>query len=213
MMRALLLGQLFQKLLVLAFLGSFAFAFLSPLPRASPAAATTATLHTPLFQSSRSIPEGAQLDGEEPMSVIFQRAVVLQRSGDYDAAQKEYDMFLKAADQCQDVVNPTMLAEVYNNLGAVYVKQQKSDLAVHHFERAVQYRKIGNAYVNLALLALQKGSQSMDPAVGVAALNEAKGHCVIALQLNDDPRAVATAEKLLGDIEGMLQKATGGGGS
>ena len=158
-----------------------------------------------LFSSS--IPEGASLDGDEPLSVLFQRAVVLQRSGDPQAALKEYQLFLKAAtqisEQNKEYLKPEMLAEVYNNVGAVYVKLQQTDLAIEHLTKAVQVRKLGTAYVNLALLTLQQGQQQQtsDP---TKALQTAQTYCQEALALQDDSQSVATATKLLGDIERML---------
>ena len=44
------------------------------------------------FPSPTSIGASTVLENEEPLSVIFQRAVVLQRSGDHKEALKEYEL-------------------------------------------------------------------------------------------------------------------------
>lgn len=150
---------------------------------------------------------GAVLDNEEPLSVMFQRAVILQRSGDHTAALKEYELFIKAAKQCD--VSPEMYAEVHVNIGAVYVKDRNIEMAKHHFEQALRYRQLGTAHVNLALLALQKGSLTMDPTAGIAALEEAKEHCEKAIELNDSAESKKMAIHLLKDIDRMLRQATG----
>ena len=150
---------------------------------------------------------GAVLDNEEPLSVMFQRAVVLQRAGDHKAALKEYELFIKAAKQCD--VSPEKFAEVHVNIGSVYVKDQNKEMAKHYFEQALTFRPMGTAHVNLALLALQKGSNTMDPRAGTACLEEAKNHCEKAVGLNDDTQAKQMATRLLEDIDQMLRQSTG----
>jgi tetratricopeptide (TPR) repeat protein len=129
------------------------------------------------------------LDNEEPLSVIFQRAVVLQRSGDHESALKEYQFFIKAAEGCD--VSPSMYAEVHVNIGAVYAKDNANlELAKHHFELAIGYRpdNMGTAYVNLALLALRKGSSigADNPEIGIQCLEEAESYLNFAINQKDD---------------------------
>jgi len=147
---------------------------------------------------------GLQPENEEPLLVIFQRAVVLQRSGDHRGALKDYELFLKAARQCD--VSPEMYAEVHVNIGAVCVKDSEIDLARHHFELALEHRQVGTAHVNLALILLREGSRTMDPRAGVAALEGARGHCETAVQLGDSEQSKSMATSLLRDIKGMLEK-------
>lgn len=146
------------------------------------------------------------MENEEPLSVIFQRAVVLQRSGESDEALKDYDLFIKAAKQCD--VSPEMYAEVHVNIGAVYFKENNTVLARHHFEQALKHRQVGTAYVNLALIALKEGSKTMNPRAGMSALREAKNQCVKAIELGDSPQSNAMATDLLEKIEGMMEKMT-----
>eukprot|EP00536_Pseudo-nitzschia_multiseries_P002849 jgi/Psemu1/184473/e_gw1.39.87.1 len=145
------------------------------------------------------------LENEEPLSVIFQRGLVLQRSGDYNGALKEYKFFIKAAEGCG--VSPEMFAEVHVNIGAVYFKEiENEDLAKHHFELAIQYRPIGTAYVNLALIALRKGSQAgaSDPATGRVCLVEARSNLEKAIGLNDSEQTKMAAIQLLEDVDAIM---------
>uniref|UniRef100_A0A7S4ASB1 MalT-like TPR region domain-containing protein n=1 Tax=Pseudo-nitzschia australis TaxID=44445 RepID=A0A7S4ASB1_9STRA len=145
------------------------------------------------------------LDNEEPLSVIFQRGLVLQRSGDYEGALKEYNFFVKAAEGCG--VSPEMFAEVHVNIGAVYFKDiENEDLAKHHFELAIQYRPIGTAYVNLALIDLRKGSSAgaSDPVTGRACLGEARSNLKKAIELNDSKETKVAAMKLLADVDAIM---------
>ncbi len=144
------------------------------------------------------------LADDEPLSARFQRAVVLQRAGDHTSALKEYETFVKAAEQCE--ISPSTYAEVRVNMGAIYAKLRRREEARESFEIALKYRDIGSAHVNLALLILAEGQQSTDPRVGIRALNEAKEHCETAVELNDDVHSVNGATRLLGDIEKMLSQ-------
>ena len=151
--------------------------------------------------------EDMVLENEEPLSVIFQRGVVLQRSGDHEGALKEYKFFIKAAEGCG--VSPKMFAEVHVNIGAVYFKNiQNEELAKHHFELAIGYRPVGTAYVNLALIALRKGSNAgtSDPAVGRACLEEARSCLEKAIELNDSEQSKTAALKLLEDVEAIMRQ-------
>jgi tetratricopeptide (TPR) repeat protein len=132
---------------------------------------------------------------------------MLQRSGDHEAALKEYDMFIKAAKSLD--VSPERYSEVHINIGAAQIKNRNMEEAKYHFEQALGYRQIGKAYVNLAVLALQKASMTMDPSEGIAALQEAKIHCEKALALNDDRQSTVTANRLIDDIDRMLQQSRG----
>jgi tetratricopeptide (TPR) repeat protein len=142
-----------------------------------------------------------ELDNEESLKALFQKAVVLQRSGSHDEAREEYERFIKAAKSTNQA--PKTFAEVYNNLAAIELRSKNREMAKHYFQEALKHRKLGNAYVNLALLALQEGSQSLDPRVGLSALAEAKELCEKALELKNDKQAIAMAEKLLSDIDEM----------
>jgi len=143
---------------------------------------------------------------DEPLSSKFQRAVVLQRAGDHLSALKEYQIFVKAAEQCD--VSPEMYAEVHVNMGAIYTKLKDRIEARNNFETALKYREMGSAHVNLALLALAEGQVSTDPRDGMDALKEAEGHCRKAVELDDDVHSVNGATRLLGDIEKMLRSAS-----
>lgn len=160
------------------------------------------------FPSPTSIGASTVLENEEPLSVIFQRAVVLQRSGDHKEALKEYELFIKAAEQCD--VSPVMYAEVHVNIGAVYVKEKNTGKARYHFEKALQHRQVGTAHVNLALLALQQGSKTINPTSGYSALKDAKIHCEKAIELNDNEQSKSAALRLLEDINKILGKMPGG---
>jgi tetratricopeptide (TPR) repeat protein len=144
-------------------------------------------------------------DHEEPLSLIFKRAVMLQRSGDHNSALKEYDMFIKAAKQLD--VSPERYSEVHINIGAAHLKNRNMEDANYHFEQALGYRQIGKAYVNLAVLALQKASMTR-VGVSIAALQEAKTYCGKALALNDDPQSTVMANRLVDDIDRMLQQSS-----
>ena len=149
------------------------------------------------------------LDGEENLKALFERAVVLQRTGggsNLQEALKSYERFIKAAKSTNQ--DPKMYAEVYVNMGAIYLKEPLKDreMAIECFLQAIQHRKVGTAYVNLALLTLQQGSESRDPEVGRKALDGAQEFCEQALELNQDPRSVAMAKKLMGDIETMNRR-------
>ena len=151
--------------------------------------------------------EDMVLENEEPLSVIFQRGVVLQRSGDHEGALKEYKFFIKAAEGCG--VSPKMFAEVHVNIGAVYFKDiLNEDLAKHHFELAIGYRPVGTAYVNLALIALRKGSNAgaTDPATGRACLEEARSNLKKAIELDDTEQSKTAALRLLEDVEAIMKQ-------
>lgn len=151
--------------------------------------------------------EDMVLENEEPLSVIFQRGVVLQRSGDHEGALKEYKLFIKAAEGCG--VSPNMFAEVHVNIGAVYFKDiRNEDKAKHHFELAIGYRPVGTAYVNLALIALRKGANAgtSDPATGRACLEEARTYLEKAIELNDTEQSKQAAIRLLEDVEAITKQ-------
>ena len=151
--------------------------------------------------------QDAVLENEEPLSVIFQRGVVLQRSGDHLGALKEYKLFIKAAEGCG--VSPDMFAEVHVNIGAVYFKDaENEDLAKHHFELAIGYRPVGTAYVNLALIALRKGASAgtTDPAAGRACLEEARTNLEKAIELGDTEQSKMAAIKLLEDVKAITKQ-------
>ena len=152
---------------------------------------------------------------DEPLSSRFQRAVVLQRSGDHTSALTEYETFIKAAESCD--VSPELYAEVHVNMGAIHAKLKDRPKAKKSFQIALRYRELGSARVNLALLALADGQLSLDPRDGVIALKEARMHCLKALEINvnddsgdgngDAHSSVNGARRLLKDVENMLQQA------
>lgn len=165
----------------------------------------------PLKSSSAGGGGTATKDGEEPLSAMFQRAVVLQRAGNHEDALVIYERFVKAAKQCD--VSPVLYAEVHVNMGAAHLKQKNAALAKFHFEQALKYRSVDTAHVNLALLALQEGSRISDPNKGIAALTNAKWHCEQALQLkkkgkdnSSNPQTQTTAMHLLEDIQRMFAR-------
>ena len=144
-----------------------------------------------------------ELDNEDNLKALFERAVVLQRSGSTEEALQQYEMIIKAAKSTEQ--SPKIYAEVFVNMGACELKLHNNPTkAKQYFQNALQYRPIGTAYVNLALLTLKEGSQSTDPQVGLKALTEAKELCEQATALQDDPQSIATSQKLLQDIDNML---------
>ena len=111
----------------------------------------------PLNSSQQSI----EKDNEEPLSVIFQRAMVLQRAGSYDEALKSYELFCRAAEQCN--VDKSQYSEVLVNMGAIYLKKgdnNSKEQAKQYFTTALKYRQNGMAHVNLAVLNLQQATSS-----------------------------------------------------
>lgn len=171
------------------------------------------TSHIRLFESNTGGPT-SEKDQEEPLITSFERAVVLQRAGQHDEAMKEYEFFLQAAGQCQDVVEPRMYAEVYGNMGALHLKRREYAEAKASLETALRYRpKFGTAYINLAVVELQVASRvqttSQEQAkVAMDQIQQAKEYCQDALDCNSDPKSVTTAKKLLHDIETMLSSSS-----
>lgn len=117
-------------------------------------------------------------------------------------------------------VDPSLYAEVYANMGAVYAMQGRDDGDVEMrrelrrkakscFQSAVEYRPgLGSAWVNLALLMLAEGKEMGGEDVSKVGdvLQEARSCCVRALGMdNDDERSRALANKLVGDIDGMMK--------
>lgn len=159
---------------------------------------------------------------EIPLNQIFQKAVVLQRSGDRSGALREYQHFLKVAESNE--VDPSLYAEVHANMGAIYAMQGKgADQGISQGERvesrikaqnafreAVKFRpNLGSAWVNLALLLLSEGKEMGNDVSKVEdALKEARGCCERALGMdNEDERSRALANKLIGDIDSMMRQA------
>lgn len=164
----------------------------------------------PLQQAADDNGRTMELDNEEPLSLLFQRALVLHRAGSIDKALENYQLFCKAAQQCE--VDPFQYAEVHVNMGAIYIKKGDSDSAKESFNEALKHREIGTAHVNLAVLQLQLASSLISPQAGLECLQVAKGHCQKAVALNDDPPSFETASRLLVDIDRMMNQAAGGGG-
>jgi tetratricopeptide (TPR) repeat protein len=186
-------------------------------------------------------PSSSSSYNEEALSVIFQRAVVLQQSGlSPQQALDEYDFFLKAAHQLQrrqqrrssssssggdnensgGIIEPFMMAEVYGNQGALYLKLRQYELAKRQLERALTVRPtFGTAHVNLAICELQQLSLATPtttmvdpeggpppPSINHHRIQQAEFHCQKALECNTDPRSVAMAKKLLHDIDEMKKQ-------
>ncbi|KAL9187061.1 hypothetical protein ACHAXT_010781 [Thalassiosira profunda] len=157
---------------------------------------------------------------EVPLARIFQKAVVLQRSGNRQGALEQYEQFLKVA--ISHEVDPSLYAEVYANVGALYAMQgkgsvgqdQKSELrqkAKDAFSEAVRYRpSLGSAWVNIALLTLAEGKDlgNGEPAKVQDALKEARQCCERALGMdNDDEQSRALANKLIADVDNMMKQS------
>jgi tetratricopeptide (TPR) repeat protein len=151
------------------------------------------------------------------LSQTFQRALILQRSGDRSGALKAYQDFLKVAEMHD--VDPMLYAEVYANMGAVYAMQGKGDIdydtklemrtkAKSAFQMAVQYRPgLGTAWVNLALIMLAEGKEMGGSDDVGKILQEARSCCVRALGMdNEDDRSRALANKLVNDIDTMIKQ-------
>jgi tetratricopeptide (TPR) repeat protein len=148
-----------------------------------------------------------ELDKEEPLSVLFQRAVALHRAGELEEALGTYELFLKAAKQCN--VSPDMYAEIHVNIGAIKLKQpDQATAAKSSFETALKYRSnLGTAHVNLALLILKELSTITDATQALRALQDAKTHCEEAIYSTDnDARSMAAATKIMQDIDGMISQ-------
>mgnify|MGYP005850901905 CR=1 FL=1 len=143
-------------------------------------------------------------ENEEPLSVMFQRAVVYQRAGNYEEALKEYKLILQAAQQCD--VAPDKYAEVHGNLGALYLRNKDAAKAKFHFETALEHRRMGTVHVNLAVLLLQELSTVRDKKVGLEILTKAQRHCQEALALPEDGQEHTVAKRLLQDMDKMMSQ-------
>eukprot|EP00977_Amphora_coffeiformis_P019333 scaffold7168_cov182-Amphora_coffeaeformis.AAC.2 len=143
-------------------------------------------------------------ENEEPLSVMFQRAVVCQRAGNYEEALKEYKLILQAAQQCD--VAPDKYAEVHGNLGALYLRNKDVARAKFHFQTALEHRPMGTVHVNLAVLLLQELSTVQDKTLGLEILAKAQRHCQDALALPEDGREHTVATRLLQDMDKMMSQ-------
>ncbi len=218
--KSLVLGYMIQFFLVVTFVSGFtSFKF-----RFRAVVQPTASSSTQCFTNANDEDGFSQYEIDEtPLSETFQKAVVLQRAGERSGALDAYQNFLKAA-QAHDI-DPTLYAEVYANMGAIYAMQGKGDArfqrnesrvrarskAKEAFIEAVKYRpSLGNAWVNLALLELAEGKElgaGSEQSTVKKLLQDARRYCVRALGMdNDDERSRALATKLLNDIEEMLKQ-------
>ena len=176
--------------------------------------------------SSSSLSPGTVLTSDESLTLRFQRAVVLQRAGEYNSALQEYQTFIKAATSCN--VSLEMYAEVHVNMGAIYMRQRNWTEARKNFEIALGFREdMSSAHVNLAVLVLSEtqASSSMslytakansgvdDPKKHVIeTLQEARSHCQRALDISlnshhqNDVHSRNAATRLLRDIDEMLRQ-------
>ena len=145
------------------------------------------------------------------------RHIVLQRTGvDRAGALKAYTHFLQVAELHE--VEPHLYAEVFANMGALYAMEAKDtnartrkelrDKAKSSFRKAVEYRPgLGSAWVNLALIIMADGKESVDALAVENVLEEARSCCERALGLdNDDERSRSLANKLIGDIDIMMKQ-------
>lgn len=164
----------------------------------------TGRSHCRSYTSFLSKSEKINLADDEPLSSRFQRAVVLQRAGDYLGALGEYETFIKVAKSCY--VNSEAYAEVHVNMGAIYVRMKKFNQAKSNFLAALSYRDMSSAHINLALLALSEGQKSSNSIDGIKALETARMHCQRAIEIDDDNNATQLAKKLMSDFEEMMQK-------
>ena len=151
-------------------------------------------------------------DNEEPLTLIFQRGVVYQRSGDIDKALEEYEFFIKAAKNCN--ISPSMYSEVHVNIGAIHIKKQNINAARRQFELAIKCRPIRTAYVNLALLSMKEATSATtastsdddnDRSKRIKYIQEAKSYLYSAIDLDDNPsdpneQSKNVATKLLEDV-------------
>ena len=136
------------------------------------------------------------------LEAIFLRALMLQRAGDKDGALDNYQIFLAAAKENE--APPDTYAEVLVNIGTIYAMRSDPVRAKQHFEEALQYRDIGSARVNLAVLLLQQVSAAAKSGAlqrQEELVKEAMMHCQRTVALQDDPNAVASANRLLADIK------------
>jgi len=145
--------------------------------------------------------ERYQKDGEESLVHLFQRALVMQRSGDGEGALIEYERFIKAAKQCD--VPPKQYAEVFVNMGAIELKLGHMEMAEHRFKQALKKRPLGNAHVNLAALSLQQLEKTTERSKALELIARAQSHCEKAVGLNDEDNSATMASKLLVDIHKM----------
>ena len=158
-----------------------------------------------------------------PLNQIFQKAVVLQRMGDRTGCLAEYERFITVA-QSHDV-HPSLYAEVYANIGAIYAMQASAsstdintrkelrEKAKYSFQEAVKYRpSLCSTYVNLSLLLLSEGKElGNTPSEQIQVkelLREARQCCERALGLDNDvdERSRSLAYKLIGDIDKMMKQ-------
>jgi tetratricopeptide (TPR) repeat protein len=161
-----------------------------------------------------------------PLNQIFQKAVVLQRMGDRTGCLAEYERFITMA-QSHDV-HPSLYAEVYANIGAIYAMQASAssstdvnkitrkelrEKAKYSFQEAVKYRpSLCSAYVNLSLLLLSEGKElGNTPSEQIQVkelLREARQCCERALGLDNDvdERSRSLAYKLIGDIDKLMKQ-------
>jgi tetratricopeptide (TPR) repeat protein len=137
------------------------------------------------------------------LSAQFRLGVTKHRAGDADGALEAYEVFISAAEE-HGTTSHTF-AEVLVNMGALHAQRRDRSAARASFERALECRPLSSAHVNLALLSLAEGSAAasadgMQGTMPVNAVRAAKEHCRSAIELGDDERSVAMAERLLGDM-------------
>jgi tetratricopeptide (TPR) repeat protein len=168
-----------------------------------------------------------ELIEDVPLNQIFQKAVVLQRMGDRTGCLAEYERFITMA-QSHDV-HPSLYAEVYANIGAIYAMQasasssstdvvntRKKELrekAKYSFQESIKYRpSLCSTYVNLSLLLLSEGKElGNTPSEQIQVkelLREARQCCERALGLDNDvdERSRSLAYKLIGDIDKLMKQ-------
>lgn len=146
-----------------------------------------------------------QIGDESTVSLLsqFNLGLTLQRAGDPEGALEAYEVFISAAEESG---TPTKtFVEALTNVGIIQAQQRNRAGARTSFERALAHRPMGSAHVNLALVCLAEGSAAaadngQKGFMPLGAIQEATTHCKAAIELNDDPNSVKTAERLLGDM-------------
>mmetsp|Transcript_37692 Transcript_37692/g.43051 ORF Transcript_37692/g.43051 Transcript_37692/m.43051 type:complete len:239 (+) Transcript_37692:73-789(+) len=124
----------------------------------------------------------------ETLAAKFERAVVLQRLGEITPALQEYQLFIKAAAGVPDLPDERY-AEVYNNVGQIYIKLRNLDQAKVAYKKALIHRELGTALVNLALINLEEMKEYMSQ-----------------LNLTNAEDIMAKPKQLLSDADDYIQR-------
>ncbi len=74
--------------------------------------------------------------------VIYNKALMLSNRGDFDQALGEYR---RALTMCPDFI------QAYNNIGEIYSRMGKSELAISHYRKALEIAKNNRVLLNLGV--------------------------------------------------------------